>query len=60
MNKDETKAFEDLKKEVETLRSELESLREFVKTLYSLVEGGEQYDAPEGLPSGIDFGRINT
>ncbi len=52
--------LESLRKEVADLRSEIDTLRDFVKALYSLMEEGEQYEAPEGLPASIDFGRINT
>ncbi len=57
---DPQQELETLRKEVADLRSEVDALRDFVKALYSLMEEGEQYDAPEGLPEALDFGRINT
>lgn len=57
--KSEKTQIEELKNEVSKLRSEVDSLHEFVKTLYAMIDEGEDYGGPGLLPA-IDFGGVNN
>ena len=51
--------IEELKTEISKLRSEVDSLHEFVKTLYAMLDEGEEYEG-SGLMPAIDFGGVNN
>jgi hypothetical protein len=51
--------IESLRAEVKALRSEVKDLKDFVKVIYSMLDDGEEYDAPCDF-GGAEIGRFNT
>ncbi len=58
-SKFEKSQIEELKAEITKLRGEVDSLHEFVKTLYAMLDEGEDYDGSDLLPA-LDFGGVNN
>lgn len=52
--------LEELEDEVARLKTEINDLKEFVKTLYSMIDEGQDYEQPQGMMPAVDFGGMNN